>query len=230
MFNKTPTSLRLTLRALGRLIGYPDADLRAVLPQLADALAVEHALKPERLRELQALCQQLAAQDPMDAEARYVETFDRGRQTSLHLFEHVHGDSRDRGPALIDLLQTYERAGLQFGAPELPDHLSVMLEFASTQPPEVAREFLAEMAHILTLVFSALLAQGNPYASVIAAVLEVSGQRVQAVVLPEEPEIDETWAEPEAFAGCSSQGQARPDGAQPLHFVRHPRASEGASL
>ena len=72
MFNKTPTSLRLTLRALGRLIGYPDADLRAVLPQLADALAVEHALKPERLRELQALCQQLAAQDPMDAEARYV--------------------------------------------------------------------------------------------------------------------------------------------------------------
>jgi nitrate reductase delta subunit len=230
MFNKTPTSLRLTLRALGRLIGYPDADLRAVLPQLADALAVEHALKPERLRELQALCHQLAAQDPMDAEARYVETFDRGRQTSLHLFEHVHGDSRDRGPALIDLLQTYERAGLQFGAPELPDHLSVVLEFASTQPPEVAREFLAEMAHILTLVFSALLAQGNPYASVIAAVLEVSGQRVQAVVLPEEPEIDETWAEPEAFAGCSSQGQARPDGAQPLHFVRHPRASEGASL
>lgn len=230
MFNKTPTSLRLTLRALGRLIGYPDADLRAVLPQLADALAVEHALKPERLRELQALCQQLAAQDPMDAEARYVETFDRGRQTSLHLFEHVHGDSRDRGPALIDLLQTYERAGLQFGAPELPDHLSVVLEFASTQPPEVAREFLAEMAHILTLVFSALLAQGNPYASVIAAVLEVSGQRVQAVVLPEEPEIDETWAEPEAFAGCSSQGQARPDGAQPLHFVRHPRASEGAFL
>jgi len=167
---------------------------------------------------------------PFDDEDLFRLAFDRGRQTSLHLFEHVHGDSRDRGPALIDLLQTYERAGLQFGAPELPDHLSVVLEFASTQPPEVAREFLAEMAHILTLVFSALLAQGNPYASVIAAVLEVSGQRVQAVVLPEEPEIDETWAEPEAFAGCSSQGQARPDGAQPLHFVRHPRASEGASL
>jgi len=199
-----------------------------VLPQLADALAVEHALKPERLRELQALCHQLAAQDPMDAEARYVETFDRGRQTSLHLFEHVHGDSRDRGPALIDLLQTYERAGLQFGAPELPDHLSVVLEFASTQPPEVAREFLAEMAHILTLVFSALLAQGNPYASVIAAVLEVSGQRVQAVVLPEEPEIDETWAEPEAFAGCSSQGQARPDVAQPIRIVPRNSVSEGA--
>jgi len=176
------------------------------------------------------LCQHLAGQDPMDAESRYVETFDRGRQTSLHLFEHVHGDSRERGPALIDLLQTYERAGLQFGAPELPDHLSVVLEFASTQPPEVAKEFLAEMAHILTLVFSALLAQGNPYASVIAAVLEVSGQRVQPVALPKEPEIDETWAEPEAFAGCSSQGQARPDGAQPLHFVRNPRASEGVSV
>lgn len=230
MFNKPPASLRLTLRALARLIGYPDAELRAVLPQLADVLAVEHALTPERLRELQALCEQIARQDPMDAEARYVDTFDRGRQTSLHLFEHVHGDSRDRGPALIDLLQTYERAGLQFGAPELPDHLSVVLEFASTQPTDVARDFLAEMAHILTLVFSALLTRESPYASVIAAVLEVSGQQVQAVPLPEEPEIDEVWAEPEAFGGCSTEGQARPGTAQPLHFVRNPRASEGASL
>lgn len=230
MFNKPPASLRLTLRALGRLIGYPDAELRAVLPQLADALAVEQALTPERLHELQALCEQIARQDPMDAEARYVDTFDRGRQTSLHLFEHVHGDSRDRGPALIDLLQTYERAGLQFEAPELPDHLSVVLEFASTQPTDVARDFLAEMAHILTLVFSALLTRESPYASVIAAVLEVSGQQVQAVPLPEEPAIDEAWAEPEVFGGCSTEGQARPGTAQPLHFVRNPRASEGASL
>jgi nitrate reductase molybdenum cofactor assembly chaperone NarJ/NarW len=85
----------------------------------------------------------------MEVEARYVETFDRGRATSLHLFEHVHGDSRDRGPAMIDLVQTYEKAGLYLGPEELPDHLCVVLEFASTQPPALARAFLGEMAHIL---------------------------------------------------------------------------------
>ena len=177
-------------------------------------------------------CEHLAALDPLEAEARYVDNFDRGHQTSLHLFEHVHGDSRDRGPALIDLLQTYEKAGLQFQAEELPDHLPVVLEFASTQPPEVAREFLGEMAHILNALFSALVARNSPYASVIAAVLEVSGQRVQSVALTPEPPMDEVWAEPEAFGGCSTQGQSKPDQPQPLHFVRTPRAErapEGVS-
>ena len=68
------------------------------------------------------------AQSAIDAEADYVQLFDSGRSTSLQLFEHVHGDSRDRGPALVDLLQTYEKAGLQFSADELPDHLPVVLE------------------------------------------------------------------------------------------------------
>jgi nitrate reductase delta subunit len=230
MFKKKPESLRMTLRALGYLLSYPDAQLRAVLPELAEALQVDQALKADRLAELQALCRQLAAYDPMEAESRYVETFDRGRSTSLHLFEHVHGDSRDRGPALIDLMKTYERAGLQFDAPELPDHLSVVLEFASTQPPDVARSFLGEMAHILTTLFSALLARGNPYASVIAAILEVSGQQVQAVPVPPEPEVDESWDEPAAFDGCSTRGQAKPGQPQPLHFVRNTRAPEGASV
>ena len=125
-----------------------------------------------------------------------MDNFDRGRQTSLHLFEHVHGNSRDRGPALIDLMQTYEKAGLQFNADELPDHLPVVLEFASTQPPEVAKEFLGEMAHILNALFSALVARNSPYASVIAAVLEVSGQRVQSVALRL---VCEREAEIEAF-------------------------------
>lgn len=230
MFKKNPTSVRLTLRALGYLLSYPDAPLRSVMPQLIDALQVEQALTTERMAELETLCHHLAALDPLEAEARYVDNFDRGRQTSLHLFEHVHGDSRDRGPALVDLLQTYERAGLQFDAQELPDHLPVVLEFASTQPPDVAREFLGEMAHILNALFSALVAKGSPYASVIAAVLEVSGQRVQSVALTPEPALDDNWAEPEAFGGCSTDGQAKPGAEQPLHFVRTPRASEGANV
>ena len=131
MFQKTPESLRLTLRALAHLLGYPDAALRANAPALLDALRLERALPEARMQEIEALCRQLCAMEPYEAEARYVDTFDRGRQTSLHLFEHVHGDSRERGPALIDLMQTYEKAGLQFDAQELPDHLAVVLEFAS---------------------------------------------------------------------------------------------------
>ena len=230
MFKKTPVSMRLTLRALAYLLSYPDTLHRSALPQLMDALKLEQALTPERLAEIDVLCRHLGALDPLEAEARYVDNFDRGRQTSLHLFEHVHGDSRERGPALVDLLQTYERAGLKFEAEELPDHLPVVLEFASTQPPEVAREFLGEMAHILNALFSALMAKGSPYASVVAAVLEVSGQRVQSVALTPEPAMDEVWAEPEAFGGCSTDGQSKPGAEQPLHFVRTTRAPEGANV
>jgi nitrate reductase delta subunit len=82
-------------------------------------------------------------------------------RTSLHLFEHVHGDSRDRGPAMIDLAQTYEKAGLYLAEGELPDYLPVVLEFASTQPPREARAFLGEMAHILNAIFSALQQRGS---------------------------------------------------------------------
>ena len=85
MFKKKPESLRLTLRALAHLLSYPDAELRAEMQQLADALQVEQALKTDRLAELVALCRQLATSDPMEAESRYVETFDRGRSSSLHL-------------------------------------------------------------------------------------------------------------------------------------------------
>jgi len=216
------------LRALGRLIGYPDAELRAVLPQLADALAAEQALTPERLHELQALCEQIARQDPMDAEARYVDTFDRGRQTSLHLFEHVHGDSRDRGPAMVDLAQTYAKAGLVMGPEELPDHLCVVLEFASTQPPQLASDFLGEMEHILTAIFSALLKRESPYATIVAAVLELAGQKVQAVPVVADEAMDEAWVEPMAFDGCSTKGQAKPGEAQPIHFVRKSAAKSGA--
>lgn len=231
MFKNAPESLRLTLRALARLVGYPDAELRAQMPDLIDALRLEQTLPAARVRELEALCRQVCALEPYEAEARYVDTFDRGRQTSLHLFEHVHGDSRDRGPALIDLQQTYERAGLLFDAPELPDHLAVVLEFASTQPPAIAQEFLGEMAHILNALFTALLERGNPYASVIAAVLEAAGQRAQAVPLAPEPGLDDTWAEPAAFDGCSTRGQNRPGEAQPLHFVRNAgNHHQGASV
>jgi nitrate reductase delta subunit len=86
---------------------------------------------------------------------------------------------------MVDLIKTYEAAGLFMGEGELPDHLTVVLEYASTQPPEAAREFLREISHILQVIFSALLKRQSPYASVIAAVLDLAGEKAQAVKLPE---------------------------------------------
>jgi len=221
---------RYSLRALALLLGYPNAALRDQLPALMDALDQEGAVPTERRAELRSLAAELSRGDPLEVEAQYVETFDRGRATSLHLFEHVHGDSRDRGPAMVDLAQTYDQAGLQLSPDELPDHLCVVLEFASTQPPAVARDFLGEMAHILTSIFSALLKRNSPYAAAVAAVLELSGQRVQAVSFAADEPLDESWAEPQAFDGCSTKGQARPGEAQPIHIVRKATTSPGVSV
>ena len=223
---------RLTLRTLAAMLRYPDAAFREAVPELMEALASERVLPAARLTELSSLLRQLQAMDPYDVESRFVDTFDRGRATSLHLFEHVHGDSRDRGPALVDLGQTYERVGLVLCGDELPDHLSVILEFASTQPWRVARDFLGEMAHILTAIFSALRERESPYASVVAAVLELAGHKALAVPVVPDENMDDAWAEPPAFDGCSSRGQACPDTPQPIQIVRSRKSvstSEGAA-
>lgn len=220
LFASTPKPSRLTLRVLAHLLRYPDSELRSHLLEMQQALTQEAALPPSRLGELQALLQHLRDQSALQVEAEYVELFDRGRRTALHLFEHVHGDSRDRGPAMVDLIQTYEKAGLYLGASELPDYLPVVLEFASTQPAEQAREFLGEISHIVRVIFSALHKRKSPYASVLAAVLELAGEKAEAVAIAPEPEIDESWAEPEVFGGCSTEGQAKPGAPQPVHFVK----------
>lgn len=211
---------RFTFRVLSALLRYPDADFRAAVPEMIQALDVERALPAARLAELTALLGEFLTMDPFEAEARFLEIFDRGRATSLHLFEHVHGDSRDRGPALVDLGETYERAGLSFQGDELPDHLSVVLEFVSTQPEDVATGFLGEIEHILNAVFSALRERQSPYACVIAAVLEMTGQKAKAVAVEADQALDESWAEPVAFDGCSTAGQATPGTPQPIHIVR----------
>ena len=209
-----------SLRVLAALLGYPDAQMRAALPEMHAVLRREGALSRGRQAELHALIDALALADPLDAEADYVELFDRGRGTSLHLFEHVHGDSRDRGPAMIDLAQTYEKAGLYLALGELPDYLPAVLEFISTQPPLEARAFLGEMAHIFNAIFGALQRRGTPYASALGALLDLAGEKAQAVKLAAEPPLDESWAEPPVFDGCSTKGQAAPGQPQPIRIVR----------
>ena len=229
-----PAAAAGSLRTLAALLAYPDADMRAFLPQMGAVLRDEHALDAERLAELDALIDHLALGNGLVIEAAYVDLFDCGRATSLHLFEHVHGDSRERGPAMIDLAQTYEKAGLYLGEGQLPDYLPVVLEFVSTQPPAEAKAFLGEMAHIFNAIFGALRQRSTPYACVLGALLELAGEKVQATPPVKEAPLDEAWAEPVVFDGCSTQGQAKPGTVQPIHMVRRsrttaPQAGSGVS-
>ena len=219
-----------TLRVLAALLGYPDSHLRSHLPEVTAMLAEDGVLSTSRRGEIEALARWLAGSDPLDAETAYVETFDRGRATALYLFEHVHGDSRDRGPAMIDLAQTYEQAGLYLAPGELPDYLPVVLEFVSTQPPREAKAFLGEIAHLVNGVFNALLQRGSPYASVLGALLDMAGEKARAVEPAPEPSLDESWAEPPAFDGCATHGQTRPGDPQPVRIVRKAgNTTQGAS-
>lgn len=219
-----PPVAAMTLRVLARLLSYPDATLRRHLPELRQVLKEESALSTARLAELEDLMIWMtgtgATADPLGIEEAYVDLFDRGRATSLHLFEHVHGDSRDRGPAMIDLAQTFEKAGLFLAPGEMPDYLPVVLEYTSTQPPKDARAFLNEMAHIFNAVFAALVQRDTRYASVLGALLELAGEKAKPVKVSPEESIDESWEEPVVFGGCSTKGQANPSQPQPIHIVR----------
>jgi len=206
------------------MLTYPDAALRELVPDLQKVLLSESALSPDRLRGLSMLLGAMVDQDIIDTEQGYVDLFDRGRATSLHLFEHVHGDSRDRGPAMIDLVKTYEQGGMLLDPDkvggELPDYLPVVLEFVSTLPAAQMRDFIGEIAHILNAIHTALIKRRSLYAHVLAAVLEIGQQPVETVAVPEDEDMDASWAEPEAFAGCSSKGQQSPDQPQPIQIVR----------
>lgn len=223
-----------SLRALARLLAYPDATQREHLGELAQALRDERWLSADRQAGLARLVSQLQHSDPYEVESDYVELFDRGRATSLHLFEHVHGDSRDRGQAMVDLIRTYEEAGLHLHPDqggELPDYLPLVLEFVSTLDGPAARDFTSEFAHILNALYAALLKRRSLYAHIPAAVLELMAQAIEPTEVTEDEALDDAWQEPDAFGGCSSRGQQRPDVPQPIHIVRKQAAApqRGAS-
>ena len=138
-----------TFKVLSALLSYPTADMQAAIPELADAIDREAPLPAGIRRQLDLLLNQLATGDLYDLQERYVLLFDRTRSLSLHLFEHVHGESRDRGQAMIDLKALYENGGLEIDAAELPDFVPLFLEFLSTRPRPEAYDLLAQPAHVL---------------------------------------------------------------------------------
>ena len=153
----------LLFRAFSALLSYPSAEMRQALPEIADVVRSAPLVSTARAAAASStLSTNSAMAICLTAEERYVDLFDRGRALSLHLFEHLHGDSRDRGEAMVDLKRLYERAGFELSARELPDYLPVLLEYLSCRDIAEARAMLADCAHILTTIGRSLIAQAKP--------------------------------------------------------------------
>jgi nitrate reductase delta subunit len=224
--------MNLLLRALGALISYPDPELRAALPEIAEAIGRARVLPRSVKEDLAMLVGDMAAADGYDLEETYVGLFDRGRATSLHLFEHVHGESRDRGQAMVDLRSVYSRAGLELSARELPDYLPAMLEYLSLAAEVEVRDMLGDCAHILRGIGETLAANGSRYSAVFAALLAIAGEKgldpaAARRASPPDKHLDEEWAEePVIFgpqAACGSGGCGTTPQVAPVNFV--PRVS-----
>src|SRR5262245_34896123 len=138
-----------SFKVLSTLLSYPTAELQQAADELRAALDGEALLPPLIARDVHRLIDEIAGGDLYDLQERYVLLFDRTRSLSLHLFEHVHGESRDRGQAMINLKSLYESNGLVIGASELPDFLPLFLEFLSMRPLAEARDLLGQPIHIL---------------------------------------------------------------------------------
>jgi nitrate reductase delta subunit len=197
----------LLFRALSALLSYPSREMREALPEIADVVRTTALLTTREQRGLFDLIDQLGGGDLLEAEERYVDLFDRGRALSLHLFEHLHGDSRDRGEAMVDLKRIYERAGFELSARELPDYLPVLLEYLSCSDLAEARTMLADCAHILTTIGRSLVARRSRYAAILQALLVIAGESpIDAARTPPVKEkieiLDRDWAEEPAFAGA----------------------------
>ncbi|VFU09807.1 nitrate reductase molybdenum cofactor assembly chaperone [Methylocella tundrae] len=158
-----------TYRALAALIAYPTEALQAATGEIAAVLAEEDLVLAPRRAAIGDLLTELAGRDIYELQERYFALFDRSRTLSLHLFEHVHGESRDRGQAMADLIALYRGHGFEPTASELPDFLPLFLEFLSLLPGHEAQALLAEPAGILRLLAERLVTRKSAYAAVFQA-------------------------------------------------------------
>ena len=214
-----------TLKVLSALLSYPTPELVAAAAELKSVLAAEAMLPRGEITALGALIDDIAGRDLFDAQERYILLFDRTRSLSLHLFEHVHGESRDRGQAMVDLIRLYEDGGFAPTAGELPDFLPMFLEFAATRTPAEAIELIGQPAHVLAALKERLQKRGSPYEAVLRALLALSRARLDEAALarlraepdpePDDLEaLDAAWEEeavtfgPGAADACGKDGLA----------------------
>ncbi|NWN91037.1 nitrate reductase molybdenum cofactor assembly chaperone [Marinobacter adhaerens] len=193
------------LKVLARILEYPSAELQASKDAMV-AVVLEDSRLPQRNKEQLLQCiDRLCDGNLLDLEEAYTGTFDRGRATSLLLFEHVHGESRDRGQAMVDLMEEYRASDLEIDARELPDYLPLFLEYLSTRPWDEIQNWLEDIHHILGLLGERLYQRESVYHVAMDTLLELSGrttnrQELAQLVASEErddtPEaLDKVWEE-----------------------------------
>jgi nitrate reductase delta subunit len=201
-----------TYRALAVILSYPTAEVAALVPSAMAALAVGGIVPMALVRGLAPLARELEEDDLYDAQARYVDLFDRTRSLSLQLYEHIHGESRDRGQAMVELLKLYSSHGLELTAKELPDHLPVFLEFLSQRPADEAAALLGQAAHVLEALRERLKKRDSNYALVfdaLVAIVDADRNPEALKALLQEPDdnpddleaLDRAWAEEQVTFG-----------------------------
>jgi len=228
--------MRKTLKVLSALLTYPTAQLQAAVPEMRAALDAENRLPQKNRDRVDRILEELANGDLFDLQARYVLLFDRTRSLSLHLFEHVHGESRDRGQAMVDLMALYEQHGLAMTSSDLPDHLPLFLEFLSELPETEAQDLIEQTAHVLEAIRQRLKKRKATYSSVFSCAQALAHAKPQDAVVTalmgepdEDPNdlaaLDAAWEEEEVVfgPGAAAASQCGKDGiAAKVRAARRP--------
>jgi nitrate reductase delta subunit len=225
------------LKIISRLLDYPQPELLTYRADLALEIGESREISPQMRSRLLDALNVLADGDLMDAQENYGLLFDQGRSVSLHLFEHVHGESRDRGQAMVDLIDVYRKNGFELDALELPDYLPLFLEYLSNRPDLEVREWLADVSHIIARVAARLEERGETgavYAVLLESLLMIAGQQEQLTAIRgtlagEQPDntpeaIDQEWEETAVTFGapdktCGLDEKPAGNQATPLHWV-----------
>jgi nitrate reductase delta subunit len=227
--------MRKTLKVLSALLTYPTGELQAAVPEMRAALDAEARLPPKNRDRIDRILEELAS-DLFDLQERYVLLFDRTRSLSLHLFEHVHGEGRDRGQAMVDLKALYEQYGLIMTSNDLPDHLPMFLEFLSETPEAEAQDLIEQTSHVLEAIRLRLEKRKVSYASVFSCIQVLAHAKPQDSVVAalmgepdEDPNdlaaLDAAWEDEEVRFGpdAAAASQCGKDGiAAKLRAARRP--------
>ena len=216
------------LKLIGVLLDYPRDELWEHRVELLDA-ADDPGLSTPRRVALIAFVQTLLDTDPLTAQDAWLSTFDRGRSMSLLLFEHIHGESRDRGQAMVDLIEIYRQHGFELAAKELPDYLPLLLEYLAQRPQDEVRDWLSHVSHIVGMLAARAGERNSPYQVLFDSLVELADGKLDLGVLrrraSEEPRddtpeaMDRLWEEEVVRFGA----EAPADNCSPP--ARKPRSS-----
>ena len=205
------------------LLSYPEAELLAALTDIEQALAEQHALTA-----MQPVLTLLQGNDLISLQENYVATFDRNPSHSLHLFEHVHGESRERGQAMVGLVEEYRNAGFDVVDSELPDYVPLFLEFLALLDREKALALLDDAIHVLAHIGRHLHRNHSPYHVIFSALEDLARVAPEDIAFEAPRDMDEAMILfGTAADGCEPLLNKKPQAAQAVKFYTRPA---GAAL